>query len=283
MRNLDAGKLIKAADSQKRKGRGRFNDRKGEVRMMCCGLTAEIIEYRSHRDMDIQFEDGAIVTNRPYDLFLRGYIKHPDKEKSCKNKERQLLRDKHIGETKIMNNGLRATIIDYNGRYDVDIQFEDDVVIKGICYSSWVKGESTHPTVKTQRKQRVPEEKIKGMVNMMSNGMQATIIAARSVCDIDVEFEDGSIAKNKALSSFKTGNICHPSKKQGRKGETRMMNNGMQATIIAYRSSRDVDIRFEDNTVVLNKDYHAFEKGNVRNPNLVNKKENRKNNKKAQP
>jgi hypothetical protein len=49
--------------------------------------------------------------------------------------------------------------------------------------------------------------------------------------------------------------------------ETHMMNCGMQATIIAYRSNQDIDIQFEDNTVVKNRTYNAFIKGGIAYPN----------------
>ena len=38
-----------------------------------------IIAYRNSRDIDVQFEDGIILTNRNYDDFLRGKIAHPIK------------------------------------------------------------------------------------------------------------------------------------------------------------------------------------------------------------
>ena len=45
------------------------------------------------------------------------------------------------------------------------------------------------------------------------------------------------------------------------------MNNGMIATIIAYRNSRDIDIEFEDGTICQNKNYRTFKNGSIRNPN----------------
>jgi len=56
-------------------------------------------------------------------------------------------------------------------------------------------------------------------------------------------------------------------KKIDRTGEVRKMNNGMTAKIVAYRSSRDIDIQFEDGTIVYNKTYGSFKKGLIANPN----------------
>ena len=45
-----------------------------------------------------------------------------------------------------------------------------------------------------------------------------------------------------------------------RLGETRMMNCGMEATIIRYGKYSDIDVRFEDGAVVKHKDYGKFKK-----------------------
>ena len=45
----------------------------------------------------------------------------------------------------------------------------------------------------------------------MNCGMNATIVAYRNSHDIDVEFEDHIIARNKMYQSFKNGHIAHPS------------------------------------------------------------------------
>ena len=271
MRNKDSGKLIEASNNppRPRVGSGRrFEDKTGEVRMMSCGQIATIIVYRSNLDIDVQFEDGAVAINKRYQAFQLGYIKHPDDSINTFNQHNQSIHDKRIGETKIMNNGMRATIINYDGRYNVDIQYEDGIIIKEICYSSWVKGEAKHPTVKTPHKQRVLEEDLKGLTNIMSNGMQATIIAARSVSDIDVQFEDGNIVEHTVYSSFKSGYVCHPDKKENRLGETRMMSCGMECTIIAYEDQRHICVKFKDGTRVTNKTYQSFQNGLIWNPNI---------------
>lgn len=285
MRNKDSGQLIKASTSSPRpnpSGHGRFvNDRTGEVRMMSCGQTATIIVYRSNLDIDVQFEDGAVVTNKQYESFKLGYIKHPNHEISGIYKRRNDLREKRIGKSKVMNNGMHSTIIGYRNIFDIDIQYEDGVIIKGICYSSWVKGEIKHPTIKSLSQQKVSEEDLKGQINTMSNGMQATIIAARSIKDVDVQFEDGNIVEHAAYSSFKSGHICHPDKKGNRLGETRMMNCGMECTIIAYEDRRHICVKFKDGTRVVNKTYHSFQNGLIRNPS-VKRTYKKRNNKEQQ-
>lgn len=47
-----------------------------------------------------------------------------------------------------------------------------------------------------------------------------------------------------------------------------MMNCGMEATIIRYGEYADIDVRFEDGTIVEHKVYSAFKKGGIANPNI---------------
>ena len=57
--------------------------------------------------------------------------------------------------------------------------------------------------------------------------------------------------------------------KNYRIGETKIMNNGMKATIIHYEKATNIDIKFEDGTIVKNKRYSSFKTGNILNPNLI--------------
>lgn len=54
--------------------------------------------------------------------------------------------------------------------------------------------------------------------------------------------------------------------------KTRQMNNGFNATIIAYRNVTDIDVQFEDGTVVEHRTYQSFKLGKIRNPNYPTKK-----------
>lgn len=77
-----------------------------------------------------------------------------------------------------------------------------------------------------------------GETRVMNCGMKATIIRYGGYNDIDVRFEDGKVVVHKAYDKFKKGSIAHPNIKafaEARLGETRMMNCGMEATIIRYK------------------------------------------------
>ena len=51
-----------------------------------------------------------------------------------------------------------------------------------------------------------------------------------------------------------------------RTGEKRMMNCGLEATIIRYGSAKDIDVQFEDGQVVYHKNYREFKRGRIAPP-----------------
>ena len=56
--------------------------------------------------------------------------------------------------------------------------------------------------------------------------------------------------------------------KENRLNETRVMNCGQKATIINYRNYHDMDIQFEDGTIVEHCSYGNYKRGGVFNPEL---------------
>ena len=106
-----------------------------------------------------------------------------------------------------------------------------------------------------------------GETRTMNCGMEATIIRYGNATDIDVRFEDGAVTKHKAYKEFGNGKIANPNVKD-RLGEARMMNCGMEATIIRYRNNTDIDVCFEDGAIVEHKAYDAFKKGGIAHRSL---------------
>ena len=49
-------------------------------------------------------------------------------------------------------------------------------------------------------------------------------------------------------------------------GETRIMNNGLSAKIIDYRNCDNIDVEYEDGTILYNRRYGHFSSGNIRHP-----------------
>ena len=235
-------------------------DRLGETRVMNCGMEATIIQYKNAMDIDVRFEDGSMVEHKAYSAFKKGEIANPNMKASAKN---------CFGETRMMNCSMEATIIRYGKYTDIDVCFEDGAVVKHKAYSAFKKGEIANPNMKAFAKNRL------GETRMMNCGVEATIIRYGTCADIDVRFEDGTVAVHKTYNAFKKGEIANQNIKASRLGKTRMMNCGMKATIIRYGKAIDIDVRFEDGTVVKHKSYSKFKKGKIANLNIKTSAENR--------
>ena len=55
-------------------------------------------------------------------------------------------------------------------------------------------------------------------------------------------------------------------------GEVITANNGQRMTLIAYRGYEDIDVQFDDGTIITNRSYQWFKKGGIRNPNYIRSK-----------
>ena len=234
-------------------------DRLGETRMMNCGMEATIIQYKNAMDIDVRFEDGSVVEHKAYGNFKRGGIVNPN--------IRAFVKDR-LGETRMMNCGMKATIIRYESAKDMDVCFKDGAIVEHRKYDSFKRGEIANPNMKVSAKNRL------GETRMMNCGMKATIIRYGNNGDIDVRFEDRTIAKRKGYGDFKKGKIANPNIKtsaENRLGETWMMNCGMEATIIRYGGCNDIDVRFEDGAVAKHKLYDPFKKSKIAHPSISQK------------
>jgi hypothetical protein len=219
-------------------------------------MQATIIAYRNSKDIDIQFKDGYIARNKKYSNFIRGNILNKNIDKSVTDAVSR------IGETRLMNCGMQATIIAYRSSSDIDVQFEDGTIVRNRAYYTFKNRRISNKEVYKDRL---------GETRLMNCGMQATIIGYRKSNDIDIQFEDGTIFKNRNYTDFTNGKIQNKNMFNfisNRTGETRMMNCGMQATIMIYHNTRNVDIQFEDGTILKHRNYSEFAHGLVHNPNL---------------
>lgn len=227
-------------------------DRVGETRVMNCGMKATIIRYGGYNDIDVRFEDGAVAEHKTYGAFKKSGIANSNIKASAKNR---------LGETWMMNCGMEATIIRYGKYSDIDIRFEDGKVVVHKKYDQFKKGEIANPNMKASAENRL------GETRMMNCGMKATIIRYGGCNDIDVRFEGGTVVKDRQYKDFKKGKIANQNFNP-RLGETRMMNCGMETTIIRYNTSQDIDVRFGDGTVVEHRRYIQFKKGEIAHQSL---------------
>lgn len=242
-----------------RKRDGHFKDRTGETRIAGCGLKMTIIAYRGVDDVDIQFEDGVIVEHKNYTSFNKGQISHPTRKTIRKHI------DDHIGETAISSSGLSMKIIAFRDRKDIDVEFENGMIREHCTYHNFKKG-SISPEKYLRGQQNV------GKTNKNKNGMMMTIIKYRNKSDLDVQFEDGKIAEHRTMAAFRKGYLSYPVETPSKIGERRLATCGIWMEIIAYHAYDNVDIRFDDGMEVFHKDYNSFLNGNIGYPDLYKKR-----------
>ena len=208
---------------------GKVKDRIGEIGKATSGMLMKIIAFRRSDDIDVQFEDGVIVTKKTYTNFKKGNIKHPENR---------------VGEVNRAKNGMLMKIIAYRSSQDIDIQFEDGVIIENKDYRSFKEGKVGHPE-RVYSKIRVGEE----VTN--KQGEHLKLICYRNSIDVDIQFDDGTILKHKNYGKFKKGLIFKPEDlKVSRLGEENISKDGMRMCIINYRSATDIDVQFEDGTIL---------------------------------
>lgn len=230
------------------KGKTNNTKRLGETRIMNNGKEATIIAYRNSKDIDVQFNNGRIIKHCIYVDFRDGKIKN-------------FSFDTKVGEKNIMNCGEEAVIIEYRNYNDIDIQFADGTIRTKRNYQAFKNGKIA----------KNEKEKIKiGDKKLMNCGKEAIVIAYRKYNDIDILFENGKIRRGVSCHNFIKGQIkdVPMKKRKSRIYESRIMNNGKKATIIAYRNSHDIDVQFEDGFISRNKSYSKFCKGKIGNRNL---------------
>lgn len=238
-----------------------FINRIGETNISNQGFKMTIVGYKNSADMTIQFEDGTLYEHRAYKEFKKGGIKHPSFPNLSSRFQKNL--NSRVGETNTATNGQKIKIIAYRKSNDIDVEFEDGYIAYHARYRRFKNGSIRNDNY-------ISNKKI-GEIKLATCGMKMKIIAYRKTTDIDVEFEDGTIVKNKTYSSFKLGNIFNPTLKPTYLTEM-VAKNGQKMKIINFRSYNDIDVEFEDGTILKNKSYQGFKLGKIKNPNYIDKK-----------
>lgn len=176
-----------------------------EVNRMSNGQLAKVVEYRSSSDIDVEFEDGTIVNNVRYDHFKSGAIANPSLHKYQARIDNASI----VGVTKEMNCGLLATCIEYNGCYDLTVQFETGEIVYKRSKLDFLRGEIVSPSLPKYFANRRVD--LTGISKIMNNGLKATVVEDNNGI-ITIQFADGYIVSNKTRSNFRNGSIAHPMK-----------------------------------------------------------------------
>lgn len=233
------------------------------------GQTMEIIAYRGCLDIDVRFDDGTIVTNRKYYEFEAAAIA---------NKVHYGLFLDRIGEEVLARNGQKMKIIAIRNAKDIDVEFDDGTVVKNVVYSNFKKGLISNPN-NTWYKTRVRliKESLEGKGKYSTyTGEYAKVIKYEGDGKVRIQFKNGvekviltpKFLKGKFYSCATVGEAIKIRDAKKRVGEHWHSTYGQDMKIIAYRSSQDIDVEFEDGTVVEHTTYGHFTYGYIRNPNF---------------
>ena len=226
------------------------------------GIKMTIIAYRSSSDIDIQFEDGTIIKHKQYCMFKVGNIANPN----IKTKDK-LPHIWHIGEKNISKSGRSMTIVDWHNKKDIDIQFDDGIIVKHKFYVNFKRGSIAHPDdgkfgENWKYKNRLGETFTK------SNGESMTITSYNNAHDFEVTFSDGTTVHCIRYKDFQNGYVHNPnSYKNKHIGEEIIAKNGLHAKIIDCENSQSIKVQFEDGTEVIT-NYRAFKDRNIKHPNI---------------
>lgn len=157
----------------------------------------------------------------------------------CDAKVNQM-KKKRIGEINIDKAGRKRILVDYRGNSDVDIKYMDDSKIYTMSYQSFRQG-------------RIPLTNHIGEKKINRQGQELEIVAYRSLRDLDVKFPDGAIVEHSNYEMFKIGTITKEERvsvREQRKWEESRNRWGERMIIIEYRTWKDMDVQFDDGTIV---------------------------------
>ena len=169
-------------------------DKVGEENISNYGQKMKVIACHNLNNIDIQFEDGTIVTGRRYSSFKKGSIFNPN------------LKRLYLNQSQKANNGQLMKIIEYKNANDIVVEFEDGTITK-TSYRAFRKGSVANPNVKTKYNRSFWNNMAKsriGETNIASCGMEMTIVEYNGANDIIVEFKDGA-RTHTTYSNFKSG------------------------------------------------------------------------------
>lgn len=231
-------------------------NRIGETHKALNGMLMTIIAYRHAKDIDVQFDDGAVVEHVEYKHFQSGKIRHPNPDKQSRRGRPQNF---CVGERREATCGIMMTIIAVRSYNDIDVQFDDGVKVLHKTYQSFKKGTIRHPDAST-RVMRSRSQHI-GETRKNTQGCYMTLIEWISCTDVTVKFDDGTIRQHCAYSAFKQGTLPNPNYINPRCHESRCNNQGIPMTIIRWNGINDIDIQYETGCILEHKAYAYFKQG----------------------
>ena len=183
--------------------------------------------------------------------------------------ERQKSIEEKMNAVYINKQGIQCRILKYRSFHDVDVIFNDGVIKEHLDCKNLQAGQFSHPKDIPNAENRI------GEISYSNDKMEAKIVKYNSSTDFIIQFEDGTEKHLCSWKDFKEGKFSYKydegfklSEAEIKKRKSRLIKNksGYEMRILNYHSSTDVDVIFEDGTIVKNKIYSNFENGKITHP-----------------
>lgn len=229
--------------------------RVGEQQRSNKGQTMTIIAYRGIYDIDVQFEDGTVVTHKTYKNFKKGMIANPNY---------RLTNEKYLGMSKKMKCGMTATITAVRAYRDADVVFENGAVLEHVAIGNFLRGGITPPNYRANI--------YLGKKHQATNGQMMTIIEYHSCADLVVQFEDGTRVDHIRYENFKLGKVKNPNYTytqalaEERTNQIVYTTVGLCATLVKVSSITSGEIAFDTGYTAPMKSYQNFKSGRIGHP-----------------
>lgn len=258
-----------------------------ETNISSRGQTMKIIRDNGYFDIDVQFEDGAVVKHRTYQEFQSGQISNPNfpnirmssfpeivllyylSQIGFRKAPKHSLAELGAYELDAYNpnvNGHKVAV-EYDG-YPWHLDPEHDIGKNIVCTQNGIK-------LYRIRELGLPP---------LGKNVTEYLLTARHRNDIDTIYTivsnvvklinrdcgtSFSIVKTPEDKDniFEIMNSYYCAHRKARLGQTNVMNNGIKATIIEYRKYNDIDVQFETGEIIKNTVYSCFQAGSISLPN----------------
>lgn len=228
------------------------------------GQEYEIIEWNGTKDILVRFEDGTEVKTS-FSAFNAGYVENPNF--TYRDRDRLAKKNSLIGESKTAANGMRMTVLDYDGHDSITVRFEDGQKVK--CrLSSFRTGYVSHPGLVGNAVKNVNRNNRVGFEFKTVQGLNGVVLEYGGTTVVKVKLETG-LEKVVNWSNVKSGKVFDPDyTKKTFIGKRYHTQYGIDAEIIHYNNSHDIGIRFEDGYENNKTSLATLQKGRVEHPYL---------------
>ena len=187
------------------------------------GFRAEVIAYHGRKNIDIQFEDGAIVTKTTGSYIAKGLPMHPTYGKI------------KVGDKFPCRCGDTVEVLEYQSSVKILVKWASDGATKWTCSDTLRMGINKNPN-SFYKAGDIVETKNHGPV---------TVIEYNSATNIIVRFDNGKQKKTSA-SSLEAGNVRPDGYFKAREGHKFLTNSGWTGRIVKWVDSHEVYVEWQD-------------------------------------